>query len=164
MRGRCPHCNAMLVAPAGPSNAKVLLVGEFPGHNEIRQGRPFVGWAGDLLKKEMGMAGLQYTACRVTNLWQHGKSKDEDCLNWNFSQCVDEMKGRRAILLMGSDCANAFLEDSIMNVAGTKVKSPYFPKEVKVIMAAPNPAILLHDTVGEFRLALNKFAKETKKL
>lgn len=163
-RPKCPNCQKLLVPPAGPPKAPVLIVGEFPGWNEIQRGIPFIGMAGDILKKEFAKVGIQYSACRVTNLWQHAKVKGDAEFSWHLSQCIKEMRGRRAVLLMGSDCAGAFLEDGVLDVAGMKVKSPLFPKDVKLVMISPNPALLIHDTVGEFRLALAKFKREIEKI
>ena len=42
----------------GPPQARVMLVGEQPGDQEDRQGRPFVGNAGKLLDKALEEAGL----------------------------------------------------------------------------------------------------------
>jgi DNA polymerase len=38
------------VAGEGPAYSRVVLVGEQPGHEEDRQGRPFIGPAGQLLR------------------------------------------------------------------------------------------------------------------
>ena len=43
----------------GPSNAKVMFIGEGPGYNEDQQGRPFVGQAGQFLEDLLRLAGLE---------------------------------------------------------------------------------------------------------
>lgn len=52
----------------GPLNAKVMVVGEAPGKNEDLQGRPFVGAAGQLLTRLLGMAGLKREEVYITNI------------------------------------------------------------------------------------------------
>ena len=42
----------------GPSSAEVMLVGEVPGDQEDKQGKPFVGPAGRLLSEALAEAGL----------------------------------------------------------------------------------------------------------
>jgi DNA polymerase len=42
----------------GPSDARIMFIGEAPGWNEDQQGRPFVGAAGKFLEELLGAAGL----------------------------------------------------------------------------------------------------------
>lgn len=56
------------VKPTGPRNAAIMLVGEAPGENEEREGRPFCGAAGYELTTELRDAGLAFTECFVTNV------------------------------------------------------------------------------------------------
>jgi DNA polymerase len=51
----------------GPLHAAVAFVGEQPGDQEDRQGRPFVGPAGVLLDKAMEEAGIARNRAYVTN-------------------------------------------------------------------------------------------------
>ena len=51
----------------GPLGAAIALVGEQPGDEEDRQGRPFVGPAGQLLSRAMAEAGLERERCYLTN-------------------------------------------------------------------------------------------------
>jgi uracil-DNA glycosylase family protein len=57
----------------GPSNALLVLVGEQPGDQEDKVGRPFVGPAGGILKKALGEAGIALSAVYVTNAVKHFK-------------------------------------------------------------------------------------------
>lgn len=52
----------------GPARARVMLVGEAPGEDEDRQGRPFVGVSGKLLDRMLDHAGLPRETVRVTNI------------------------------------------------------------------------------------------------
>ncbi|MGW5329557.1 UdgX family uracil-DNA binding protein [Streptomyces sp. NPDC004014] len=51
----------------GEAGARVMLVGEQPGDQEDRQGRPFVGPAGRLLDRALAEAGLDPADAYVTN-------------------------------------------------------------------------------------------------
>ncbi len=42
----------------GPAHAAIVFVGEQPGDQEDREGRPFVGPAGQLLTRALAEAGL----------------------------------------------------------------------------------------------------------
>jgi len=57
----------------GPPGATLMLVGEQPGDEEDRMGRPFVGPAGRLLDRALQEAGVERGACYVTNAVKHFK-------------------------------------------------------------------------------------------
>jgi DNA polymerase len=57
-----------MVPGEGPADARIMLVGEAPGANEDREGRPFVGRAGRLLDEALAAAGLDRRAVYVTNV------------------------------------------------------------------------------------------------
>ena len=59
------------VFSAGPTTARVVLVGEQPGDQEDRQGQPFVGPAGRLLVKAIDEAGIDRAATYRTNAVKH---------------------------------------------------------------------------------------------
>ncbi len=72
---RCPlYRNATQVVPGeGPARAWVMLVGEQPGDQEDRQGRPFVGPAGRILDRAIVDAGIDRKQVFVTNAVKHFK-------------------------------------------------------------------------------------------
>lgn len=57
----------------GPARAPIVFVGEQPGDQEDRQGRPFVGPAGKLLDRALEEAGIDRTDVYVTNAVKHFK-------------------------------------------------------------------------------------------
>jgi DNA polymerase len=57
----------------GPEHAEIVMVGEQPGDQEDRQGRPFVGPAGQLLTRAMAEAGLDRKETYLTNAVKHFK-------------------------------------------------------------------------------------------
>ncbi len=59
------------VFSAGPTTARVVLVGEQPGDQEDRQGQPFVGPAGRLLVKAIDEAGIDRAVTYRTNAVKH---------------------------------------------------------------------------------------------
>ena len=62
----------------GDPHAAIVLVGEQPGDEEDRAGRPFVGPAGRLLDRALTRAGLDRSALYVTNAVKHFKwAKDK---------------------------------------------------------------------------------------
>src|SRR5919202_3265005 len=59
----------------GGAEAQVMFVGEQPGDQEDRQGRPFVGPAGRLLDRALEEAGIDRRLAYVTNVVKHFKWK-----------------------------------------------------------------------------------------
>jgi len=57
----------------GPSNARIMLVGEAPGDQEDLAGEPFVGPAGRLLRDALAAAGLDPAEVYLTNAVKHFK-------------------------------------------------------------------------------------------
>jgi DNA polymerase len=59
------------VAGEGSSKARLMLVGEQPGDEEDREGRPFVGPAGRLLREIVEEAGIAMRSVYLTNAVKH---------------------------------------------------------------------------------------------
>jgi DNA polymerase len=57
----------------GAADADVVFVGEQPGDSEDREGRPFVGPAGQLLDRALAEAGIARDKVYVTNAVKHFK-------------------------------------------------------------------------------------------
>ena len=55
----------------GPLDAKVMLVGQNPGAEEDRTGRPFVGRAGKFLNKTLVENGINREELFITNIVKH---------------------------------------------------------------------------------------------
>ncbi|KOV73165.1 DNA polymerase [Streptomyces sp. NRRL WC-3618] len=76
----CPlHRDAtQTVFGAGDRAARVMLVGEQPGDQEDRQGKPFVGPAGKLLDRALAEAGIDPAEAYVTNAVKHFKFTQDE--------------------------------------------------------------------------------------
>lgn len=61
------------VAGAGAKRARIMFVGEQPGDEEDKQGLPFVGPAGQLLRRALAEAALDPEDVYVTNAVKHFK-------------------------------------------------------------------------------------------
>src|SRR3979490_797955 len=57
----------------GKAGARILIIGEQPGDQEDRAGRPFVGPAGKLLDRALSEAGIAREETYVTNAVKHFK-------------------------------------------------------------------------------------------
>ena len=81
LRERAKSCTAcelykhatQTVFGEGPQKARVMMIGEQPGDQEDRRGRPFVGPAGTLLDRALTAAGIDRKEVYVTNIVKHFK-------------------------------------------------------------------------------------------
>jgi DNA polymerase len=74
----CTRCHlykdaTQTVFGEGPSDARIVMVGEVPGDQEDIQGKPFVGPAGQLLDRALERAGIDRGEIYVTNAVKHFK-------------------------------------------------------------------------------------------
>jgi uracil-DNA glycosylase family 4 len=159
----CPVCAEEAIRPIGNVSSKLLIVGEFPGDSEMKFGKPFVGAAGKVLKHELSLLGLDLLQFRVTNLWLHPPTKNEDCFNFGYSQVLEEVKGKKAILLVGSEVVSTFTEYNVSDVCGLRMDKKDHMFSCNLVMCMVNTAIVFHSGIGEVRLAMQKFYKELEK-
>src|SRR5207244_1354658 len=60
----------------GPQSSVIVFIGEQPGDEEDRQGRPFVGPAGRLLDRALEEAGIDRANVYITNAVKHFKFEE----------------------------------------------------------------------------------------
>lgn len=75
----CERCSlyrnaTQTVFGEGPARPTLMLIGEQPGDQEDRQGRPFVGPAGRVLDRALAEAGIDRGEVYVTNAVKHFKN------------------------------------------------------------------------------------------
>jgi DNA polymerase len=72
---RCPLYQAatQTVFGEGPARARIVFVGEQPGDQEDKAGRPFIGPAGQLFDRALAEAGIDRDRVYVTNAVKHFK-------------------------------------------------------------------------------------------
>jgi uracil-DNA glycosylase family protein len=106
----------------GARGARVMFVGEQPGDQEDRAGRPFVGPAGRLLDEALAAAGIDRTTTYVTNAVKHfkwqarGKRRIHQKPNWaEMTACRPWLDAElaavrpRVLVLLGATAAQALL-------------------------------------------------------
>lgn len=74
----CENCDlwknaTQTVFGEGSSRARIMMIGEQPGHQEDLEGKPFVGPAGQLLDRLLVEAGIDRKKVYVTNAVKHFK-------------------------------------------------------------------------------------------
>lgn len=112
----CKKWNTKPVMGDGPTDAKVVFVGEAPGRFEEKEGRPFVGLAGKFLNRELERIGLQRKDVYITNVVKcrppdNRKPKPEE-----VEECKEILEeelrliGPKIIVLLGDTAVKAMLD------------------------------------------------------
>jgi DNA polymerase len=109
---RCKKCrlykNANAVVGEGPVRAKVMLIGQNPGEEENKSGRPFVGRSGKFLNKILEKNKINRKELFITNVVKHKTPKNRapktDEAKICSSYLLEEIKiiKPKVIVLMGS--------------------------------------------------------------
>jgi uracil-DNA glycosylase family 4 len=92
----------------GPSNARVMLVGQNPGAEEDKTGRPFVGRAGKFLNKVLAKNGFNREELFITNLVKHTSPKNRKPLPDEIEACAPYLEEQiktikpKLVVLMGT--------------------------------------------------------------
>jgi uracil-DNA glycosylase family protein len=107
---------------AGARDAQVMFVGEQPGDQEDRAGKPFVGPAGRLLDEALVAAGIDRSTTYVTNAVKHfkwqarGKRRIHQKPNWTeMTACRPWLEAElavvqpRVLVLLGATAAQSLL-------------------------------------------------------
>lgn len=151
----------------GPAHAPLMLVGEQPGDSEDREGRPFVGPAGQLLDRALEEAGVDRSRAYVTNAVKHFKwtprgkrrlhskpSGPEIAACHPWLQAEIELVAPQALVCLGATAAQALLgrDFRVTRQRGTFIRSNLAPH----VLATVHPSSLLRlppqaDPKAEFR-------------
>jgi len=111
----------------GTEQAPVMLIGEAPGRDEDRVGKPFVGRAGQLLDKMLASIGLDRAAnAYITNVINWRPPNNRDPSPEEAAQCLPflrrhiELARPRIIILLGAVAARHVVgkTDGIMKLRG----------------------------------------------
>src|SRR5271166_1088563 len=62
---------AEIVWGEGPYSARLIIIGQNPGPEEMEQNRPFVGSSGRVLDRALQNVGIRRSDCFVTNACKH---------------------------------------------------------------------------------------------
>jgi DNA polymerase len=75
-----------------------MLIGEAPGFNEDRTGRPFVGAAGQFLEKLLALAGLRRQDVYITNVVKCRPPNNRDPLPGEIEACKKYLDRQIALI------------------------------------------------------------------
>ncbi len=126
IRCRLHEGRRTVVFGEGNPNADVMVVGEAPGQEEDRTGRPFVGPAGKLLDLLLLSAGFARADVYICNVLKCRPPNNRNPLPDEVEQCSSFLQGQidaiapRALIAVGKFAAQALLqsEESIGRLRG----------------------------------------------
>lgn len=150
---RCRRCSLRrgasgVVFGEGNPQAEIMFIGEGPGAEEDRQGRPFVGAAGQLLDRILAAAGWSrseiYIAnivkCRPPGNRQPQREEIETCLPLLQKQI--ELIAPRIIVCLGAVAGKALIKPDFFI---TRERGKWFKIGNIMVMPTFHPAALLRD-------------------
>jgi uracil-DNA glycosylase family protein len=155
----CRRCDlwkraTQAVPGEGPPGCALMLVGEQPGDQEDRAGRPFVGPAGQLLDELLQSAGLERDKVFVTNAVKHFKWEARGkrrlharpaagevgaCNIWLTTEIATERP--QVIVALGATAVRALL-NSTQAIAALRAHPIAHPSGAKVIVTYHPSAVL----------------------
>src|SRR5579859_2748534 len=100
---KCDLCKGRTKAVPGEGNAqaKILFIGEGPGFNEDRQGRPFVGPAGQFLEELLASINLKRSDVFITNVVKCRPPNNRDPEPGEIAACNDYLDRQIAAINPG---------------------------------------------------------------
>ena len=139
-----------LVFSDGNPSAKIMIIGEGPGANEDKEGKPFVGRAGKLLDKMLDSIKLNRKNVYISNVVnfrppENRKPTDEEIKRYlPFLEQHIEIIEPSILLLLGSTALNAIIGNEIVisKARGKWLKKKIGKIETNVI-ASFHPAFLM---------------------
>lgn len=148
----------------GKPESEIIIVGEAPGAQEIRQDKPFVGRSGTLVDKLLDDAGLHRSQCYITNAtlcWPQPhrapKMNEMNCCLPRLREEILRCENRKVILCLGA--ASSKLLAGISGIVKDRgVVVPAEDNEFGVpIICTYHPAALLRniklyaETLGDYQ-------------
>jgi len=114
----CPlaRTRTLSVPGEGPLTAEVMCIGEAPGANEDKQGRPFVGNAGQFLEELLAAGGLTRPEVYIANVLKCRPPSNRDPAPGEIQACADYLGEQIALV-----------DPLVVVTLGRFSMAPYFP-------------------------------------
>jgi DNA polymerase len=159
-----------LVFARGTPGARVMFVGEAPGYEEDKSGKPFVGRSGHLLDRMMAAIGLDESTAYIANIvpWRPPGNRtptpQESAICLPFIRRQIELANPDILVCLGGPSAQTLLN---IKEGITKSRGRWYPfntgsREIKAL-ATFHPAFLLRSPLQK-RLAWRDFLAIKKAL
>ena len=171
---KCDLCKGTKngVPGEGSADAEVMFIGEGPGFHEDRQGKPFVGPAGQFLNDLLASIGLDRTTVFITNVVKHRPPENRDPLPEEIAACGDYLSRQiaainpKVIVTLGRFSMARFFPNAKISAIHGQAKLI----DGRIVVAMYHPAAALHQnslrkTVEEdFQRAIPAALAEARRL
>ena len=161
----CPlHKEASTVCVFGEGSGRlpVMILGEAPGQEEDRRGRPFVGASGKLLRSELLKAGLPLKKCYLTNTvkcYPKGTPNDGEVNTCSTAYLQKEIQAcdPRYILALGRTATSALLPSYTFAEIRGQINDSWLGKAF--VFPVWHPAYILRNRgkTAEWRVDIENF-------
>lgn len=169
LKARCLACQAcglrarcrQVVFGEGDPQAAVMFVGEAPGAEEDRQGRPFVGPAGRLLDRLLAFVGFSRAEVYITNVVKCRPPGNRLPTPAEATACrpylLEQIRLIRPRIIV---CLGALATQALVDPQAriTKVRGQWFERNGAKILPTFHPAAVLRDR-EKLRPAAEDFRK-----
>ena len=119
---KCEQCDLYktrnkTVFGSGPSNSKIMIIGEAPGKDEDEQGEPFIGRAGKLLDAFLQSIDLSREKVFITNTVKCRPPDNRNPSLDELNQCSSFLNSQinaikpKVLILLGKIAANSLLDN-----------------------------------------------------
>ena len=148
------HTASKTVFGDGNPNAKLLLIGEAPGADEDRVGKPFVGRSGQLLDKMMATIGYDRQQYYICNILPWRPPGNRTPLDSEVAVCLPFLKKQidlvdpDFIFILGGSAANSLLNmaETISKMRGHWYDYKKSNGKIAKVLASFHPAYLLRSS------------------
>lgn len=134
----CEVCTELCQAATNPvpgegdPEADIMFVGEAPGAEEDRQGRPFVGASGKFLAEMLESIGLTREQVFITNIVKYRPPQNRDPIPDEIRACLPylmqqiEVIDPKLIIFLGRHAMNVFFPElKISSAHGQPIRRTY---------------------------------------
>lgn len=153
-------CTGIAVPGEGDANARVMFVGEAPGREEAKTGRPFVGRSGKLLRqtiREIGLAEEEVFITSPVHYLPDQGTPSKEMIRHGREHLFEQLAiiEPDIIVLLGNTACTALLDTKVevMKQHGTTVR-----KDGQTYFITLHPAYAIRFTEGK-KLFLHDFAR-----
>ncbi len=159
---------ANLVLGLGPKPAAIMIIGERPGAEEIKLGRPFVGRSGQFLTEQFEKIGIKREEIYITNVVKTYAPANKPPTKHEIKNFLPILEKEirevqpKIIILLGNTATKVFLPErsTVKNCEPKKIKNTlYFPM--------PHPGSVIRGykkTVAAWERAISLLEKTIHKL
>lgn len=147
---RCPLAKTRtnVVFGEGSEENSIMFVGEGPGYNEDKTGRPFVGRAGELFDKMLKAIDLTRADIYIANIVKCRPPNNRNPLEGECKNCIDFLRWQvkivqpDIIVCLGAVAARNIIQKDFKI---TKNRGIWYERGKFNIMATYHPAAILRD-------------------